>query len=127
MALPGLDVAAIRHFCEQRVPPHALQYTPGATTTQRSRTVKLAPYAVVKITRARATRRHVQICAHALGGEVTARIRSSSTRTATVTLGARTVCRNLAWTRRAARVALQLVGRDRFGHAVGAHRTIRLG
>ncbi len=24
MALPGLDVAAIRHFCEQRVPPHAL-------------------------------------------------------------------------------------------------------
>lgn len=25
MALPGLDVAAIRHFCEQRVPPHALQ------------------------------------------------------------------------------------------------------
>lgn len=25
MALPGLDVAAIRHFCEQRVPPHAIQ------------------------------------------------------------------------------------------------------
>jgi hypothetical protein len=25
MALPGLDVAAVRHFCEQRVPPHALQ------------------------------------------------------------------------------------------------------
>jgi Protein of unknown function (DUF3024). len=24
VALPGLDVAAIRHFCEQRVPPHAL-------------------------------------------------------------------------------------------------------
>ncbi len=24
MALPGLDVAVIRHFCEQRVPPHAL-------------------------------------------------------------------------------------------------------
>jgi hypothetical protein len=24
MALPGLDVAAIRHYCEQRVPPHAL-------------------------------------------------------------------------------------------------------
>lgn len=23
MALPGLYVAAIRHFCEQRVPPHA--------------------------------------------------------------------------------------------------------
>jgi hypothetical protein len=22
--LPGLDVAAIRHYCEQRVPPHAL-------------------------------------------------------------------------------------------------------
>ena len=22
--LPGLDVAAVRHFCEQRVPPHAL-------------------------------------------------------------------------------------------------------
>jgi len=22
--LPGLDVAALRHFCEQRVPPHAL-------------------------------------------------------------------------------------------------------
>jgi S-formylglutathione hydrolase FrmB len=103
------------------------QYTPGATTRQTSRTVKLAPYAVVKITRALATRRHVQICAHALGGEVTARIGSASTRTATVTLGARTVCRNLAWTRRAARVALQLVGRDRFGHAVTGHRTIRVG
>jgi hypothetical protein len=25
MALPGLDVAAIRHYCEQRVPPHALE------------------------------------------------------------------------------------------------------
>jgi hypothetical protein len=26
--LPGLDVAAIRHYCEQRVPPHALdRYT----------------------------------------------------------------------------------------------------
>lgn len=24
MALPGLNVAAIRHFCEQRVPPHAI-------------------------------------------------------------------------------------------------------
>ncbi len=24
MPLPGLDVAAIRHYCEQRVPPHAL-------------------------------------------------------------------------------------------------------
>jgi hypothetical protein len=24
MALPGLDVAAIRHYCEQRIPPHAL-------------------------------------------------------------------------------------------------------
>ena len=24
VVLPGLDVAAIRHFCEQRVPPHAL-------------------------------------------------------------------------------------------------------
>lgn len=24
LVLPGLDVAAIRHFCEQRVPPHAL-------------------------------------------------------------------------------------------------------
>jgi hypothetical protein len=24
MAAPGLDVAAIRHFCEQRVPPRAL-------------------------------------------------------------------------------------------------------
>ena len=35
------------------------QYTPGATTTQTSRTVQLAPYAVVRITRARATRRHV--------------------------------------------------------------------
>jgi hypothetical protein len=22
--LPGLDVAAIRHYCEQRVPPHAI-------------------------------------------------------------------------------------------------------
>jgi hypothetical protein len=22
--LPGLDVAAVRHYCEQRVPPHAL-------------------------------------------------------------------------------------------------------
>jgi hypothetical protein len=22
--LPGLDVAAVRHFCEERVPPHAL-------------------------------------------------------------------------------------------------------
>ncbi|MEA2241591.1 MAG: hypothetical protein QOD24_1147, partial [Solirubrobacteraceae bacterium] len=51
----------------------------------------------------------------------------SSTRTATVTLGARTVCRNLAWTRRAARVALKLLGRDRFGHAVVGYRTIRAG
>lgn len=24
MVLPGLDVAVTRHFCEQRVPPHAL-------------------------------------------------------------------------------------------------------
>jgi hypothetical protein len=23
--LPGLDVAAVRHYCEQHVPPHALQ------------------------------------------------------------------------------------------------------
>lgn len=22
--LPGIDVAAVRHFCEQRIPPHAL-------------------------------------------------------------------------------------------------------
>lgn len=26
--LPGLDVAAVRHFCEQRVPPHALHQVP---------------------------------------------------------------------------------------------------
>lgn len=36
MALPGLDVAAIRHFCEQRVPPHAIdqvrvEVEPGTT------------------------------------------------------------------------------------------------
>lgn len=37
--LPGLDVAAIRHYCEQRVPPHALhqvrselELTRGAAT-----------------------------------------------------------------------------------------------
>ncbi len=24
MALPGLDVAAVRHYCEQRIPPDAL-------------------------------------------------------------------------------------------------------
>jgi len=37
--LPGLDVAAIRHYCEQHVPPHAIdvlrtevELTPGAAT-----------------------------------------------------------------------------------------------
>ena len=37
--LPGLDVAAVRHYCEQRVPPHALHqvrvelvHTRGAVT-----------------------------------------------------------------------------------------------
>jgi len=40
MALPGLDVAAVRHFCEQSVPPHALHQvrieadiSPTAVTT----------------------------------------------------------------------------------------------
>jgi len=28
MAAPALDVAAVRHFCEQRVPPHALHQVP---------------------------------------------------------------------------------------------------
>ena len=42
--LPGLDVAAIRHYCEQRVPPHAIHelrselvLTQGAATIVESR------------------------------------------------------------------------------------------
>lgn len=38
--LPGLDVAAIRHYCEQRVPPHALdQVRVEADVTDRTVTV----------------------------------------------------------------------------------------
>lgn len=38
--LPGLDVAAIRHHCEQRVPPHALdQVRVEADVTDRTVTV----------------------------------------------------------------------------------------
>jgi hypothetical protein len=38
--LPGLDVAAVRHFCEQRVPPHALhQVRIEADITDRTVTV----------------------------------------------------------------------------------------
>jgi hypothetical protein len=47
LVLPGLDVAAVRHYCEQRVPPHALhQVRVELVTTRGAVTIveRLAPW-----------------------------------------------------------------------------------
>jgi len=116
-------------------PPNAAQqYTPGAVTNVVSRTIALVPYAVVRIGRVGVSRRGVRVCARAIGGPVTARVRLRTahgralTRSASVALTGRTRCRALRWTRRpaGARATVTISGSDRFGHPVHARRAIRL-
>ena len=112
---PGAD-GRVRLTVDLGPPNTAQQYTPGATTTVRSRTVTLRPHAVLRV-RATRTRRGVRVCARAIGGEVPdARIRGGRAGRR-VAIGATTRCRILA-TRRATKVTIR--GTDRFGHAVRA-------
>jgi S-formylglutathione hydrolase FrmB len=115
-------------------PSTAQQYTFGAVTNRVSRTVRFRPHARVEITRVRAKRRRVRVCARAVGGAVDARIRavgarkSGRTRTARVSLGSGTVCRSLRWKRRPTRAkgTIIVTGEDRFGHPVSSRRKVRL-
>jgi S-formylglutathione hydrolase FrmB len=98
------------------------QYTPGATTTVRSRRVSLAPHAVVRI-KAKRVGRRLRVCLRAIGGDVPrARIRAAG-RSARVKIGAKTRCRVLHVRRRSPSVTVR--GRDRFGHLVRARATVR--
>src|SRR5262249_45346106 len=99
--------------------------TPGATTTVTTRTVSLAPYAVIRIARVHVTHGRVRFCARAAGGPVSARGRLGRV-SRRLTLTARTSCRTI---RRPAttRARLVITGTDRFGHRVSARRTVRAG
>lgn len=96
------------------------------------RTIAFAPHAIVKVAAVRRTRRGVRVCARAVGGEVSARLRvvtrdgSPLTRTTRVVLTARATCRVLRRRRAATSIrgTLRITGRDAFGHAV--HRTARV-
>ena len=103
--------------------------TPGASPSEVSKAVTFAPHAVVRITRAHATRRGVRVCARAVGGSVTGRLQvTGAASTRRVVLGSSVVCRSLRWGRGGqvrGRVAVRISGRDAFGHAAGARRSIR--
>jgi len=132
-AIPDAE-GRIRFTVGLGAPNAAQQYTAGVTTAENRRTVTLAPHALIKTSRIRATRRGVRICARALSGPVTAHARivdargRALARRAKLTLAAKTACRTLRWTRRprAAKATLLITGNDRFGHPVSSRRTIRL-
>ena len=116
-------------------PPNGTQqYTPGAITTETSVTTSFEPHPILRISRARATPRRLHVCARALGGPITTRMRvvdaedRVAIRRAESTVRSKTACRALRWTRRPSGTKGTLVvnGEDRFGHAVRSRRTVRL-
>jgi len=114
-------------------PNPAQQYTAGSTTAQRTRTVSLRPVARLTVTRVRATRDDVRVCATATGGRVTGRVRVTGAGgralagSATLTARDREACRTLQRTSDArARATVAIHGRDGYGHAVNGRRAVRL-
>jgi len=114
-------------------PNPAQQYTAGATTAQRTRTVSLRPVARLTVTRVRATGRDVRVCATATGGKVTGRVRVTGAGgralagSATLTVRGQEACRTLRRTSDArVRATVAINGRDGYGHAVSVRRAARL-
>ena len=108
------------------------QYTPGATTNVMTQSVSLEPHAVVRITRIRATRHRVRVCAKALGGTVIGRMRLAAghkraAKRAKVTLTAKVTCRSLRRRHpKLDRAKLRITGQDEFAHPVSRSRKVRL-
>ncbi|MBN8867146.1 MAG: prolyl oligopeptidase family serine peptidase [Solirubrobacterales bacterium] len=105
-------------------PAHTVQqYTSDTEPRFRTKTLKLAPHALLRITVARRVRRGARICLRAIGGSVPrARIRVGRSG-ARLAVGAKARCRTLRL-RRPARV-VTVTGRDAFGHAVKARAALR--
>ena len=99
------------------------QFTAGSAppkTTTKS--VALAPHAVIRISRAERVLRGVRVCARAIGGEIRRARITSGGRSRVAAIGAGTRCRRL---RTARPGAVRIRGRDRFGHRVRASKTLR--
>ena len=124
----------IRFTVDLGAPDLDQQYTPGAATTQTSRTVTFRPHARVKLPRLRATRHGARVCARAIGGPATARLRVVGRRGAALTHRARfhlrstRKCRTLRWSRapNGRGATLRVTAKDRFGHRLRISRTIHL-
>jgi S-formylglutathione hydrolase FrmB len=120
-AAPGPD-GRLR-FAVDLGPAHPVQqYTQGAATTFTSRSVALAPHAVIRVSGVAATGRGLQFCVRALGADVpraTLRIGGATRR---IAIGAVKRCRTLRGLR-GSRLAIR--GQDRFGHPVTATARVR--
>lgn len=97
------------------------QYTQGAPTDVTTRSVALAPHAVLRLAAAR-TRRGIRVCLRAIGGSVPRAVVTAGAVRRRWAVGAVRRCRTLP-TRGATRVTVR--GRDRFGHVADTVAAVR--
>lgn len=99
------------------------QYTPGAATTTRRRTVTLNPHAVIRLTRSTWRAGRLTVCARTIGGSVSRAKIKAAGQAVSVDLSEAATCGTLPVRPRPERVNIS--GKDHFGHLVKASFRLR--